>query len=239
MCIGMEKEHWKGSSRAAYMKIKEIKRNFQPRTGILKNAKGTMLTEPEEIKNQWKEYTEQLYQNNSGVKDEMMTVFDQEPDILKDEAIAAIKLLPNNKAPGSDNIDIRSVFVPIFKKGDAPDCGNYRTIALIYHASKIQGRLLPYIEREEQAGFRKGRGTRDIIADIRWIMENAKEYWKGLYLCSVDYSKTFDCIDHRKLWKTLKNMGVPIHLINLIKSIYEAMVRTEYGDTQWFRVEQS
>ncbi len=112
-----------------------------------------------------------------------------------------------------------------FKKGDATDYGNYRTIALISHASKIllkiiQGCLLPYIERElpeEQAGFRKGQGTRDIIADIRWIMENAKEYRKGLYLCFVDYSKAFDCIDHRKLWKTLKNMGVPIHLINLIK----------------------
>ncbi len=183
MCIEMEKEHWKGSSRAAYMKIKEIKRKFQPRTGILKNTKGTMLTEPEEIKNQWKEYTEQLYQNNSGVQDEMMTVFDQEPDILKDEVIAAIKLLHNNKAPRSENIPIelirpseavveaitklcqqiwrtgkwpkdwsRSVFVPIFKKGDAPDCGNYQTIELISHASKIllkiiRGCLLPYIER--------------------------------------------------------------------------------------------
>ncbi len=72
-------------------------------------------------------------------------------------------------------------------------------------------------------------------------MENAKEYRKGLYLCFVNYSKAFDCIDHRKLWKTLKNMGVPIYLINLIKSLYEdqeATVRTECGDTQWFRVER-
>ncbi len=100
MCVEMEKEHLKGRSKAAYMKIKDIKRKFRPRIGILKNTKGTKLTEPEEIKNQWKVYTKKLYQNNLGIQDETMIV----SDLLKDEVVAAIKLLPNNKAPGSDNI---------------------------------------------------------------------------------------------------------------------------------------
>ena len=98
----------------------------------------------------------------------------------------------------------RSVFVPIPKKGDARDCSNNRTIALISHASKvllkiIQRRMEPYMEQElsqTQAGFRKGRGTRDQIANIRWIMETAREYQKDLYMCFIDYSKAFDCVDH-------------------------------------------
>jgi hypothetical protein len=125
-------------------------------------------------------------------------------------------------------------------------CSNCRTIALIPHASKIilriiQDRLATYIEREiseEQAGFRKGRETRDQIANIRWILERTIEYSKTI-MCFIDYSKAFDCVDHSRLWNTLRNMGVPEHLIALIRSLYanqEASVRTEYGDTEWFAV---
>ena len=141
----------------------------------------------------------------------------------------------------------RSVFVPIPKKGDARECGNNRTIALISHASKvllkiIQKRMEPYMEQqlsEMQAGFRKRRGTRDQIANIRWIMETAREYQKDLCMCFIDYSKAFDCVDHNKLWIILIEMGVPHHLVTLMKCLYtnqEAAVRTEYGLTDWFSI---
>ena len=97
---------------------------------------------------------------------------------------------------------------------------NYCTIALISHASKVmlkilQARLHQYVNRElpdVQAGFRKGRGTRDQIANIRWIIEKARELQKNIYFCFIDYAKAFDCVDHNKLWKTLKDMGIPDHL---------------------------
>ena len=92
-------------------------------------------------------------------------------------------------------------------------------IALISHASKVmlkvlQARLQQYVNRElpdVQAGFRKGRGTRDQIANIRWIMGNAREFQKNIYFCFIDYAKAFDCVDHNKLWKILKEMGIPDH----------------------------
>ena len=101
----------------------------------------------------------------------------------------------------------RSVFIPIPKKGNAKECSNYRTIALISHASKVmlkilQARLQQYVNRhlpDVQAGFRKGRGTRDQIANIRWIMEKAREFQKNIYFCFLDYAKAFDCVDHNKL----------------------------------------
>ena len=101
----------------------------------------------------------------------------------------------------------RSVFIPIPKKGNAKECSNYHTIALISHARKVmqkilQDRLQQYMNRElsdVQAGFRKGRGTRDQIANIRWIIEKAREFQKSIYLCFIDYAKTFDCVDHNTL----------------------------------------
>ena len=102
------------------------------------------------------------------------------------------------------------------KKGNAKECSNYCTIALISQASKVmlnilQARLRQYVNRElpdVQAGFRKGRGTRDQIANIRWIMEKAREFQKNIYFCFIDYVKAFDCVDHNKLWKILKEMGI-------------------------------
>ena len=109
----------------------------------------------------------------------------------------------------------KSVFIPIPKKGNAKECSNYCTIALISHASKVmlkilQARLQQYMNRElpyDQAGFRKGRGTRDQIANICWIMEKAREVQKNIYFCFIDYAKAFDCVDHNKLWKILKRDG--------------------------------
>ena len=113
----------------------------------------------------------------------------------------------------------KSVFVPIPKKGNAKECSNYRTIALISYATKVmlkilQARLQQYVNRElpdVQAGFRKGRGTRDQIVHIRWIIERTREFQKNIYFCFTDYAKAFDCVDHNKLWKILKGKYVPIH----------------------------
>ena len=107
-----------------------------------------------------------------------------------------------------------SVFISLPKKGNAKECSNYRTIALISHTSKVilkilQARLQQYVNRESpdvQAGLRKGRGTRDQIANIRWIMEKGREFQKNIYFCFIDYAKAFDCVDHNKLWKILKEM---------------------------------
>jgi Reverse transcriptase (RNA-dependent DNA polymerase) len=142
-----------------------------------------------------------------------------------------------------------SVFIPIFKKGDAKDCENYRTIAMISHISKIllkiiHKRMESTIERElpdSQAGFRKARGTRDHIANMRWIMERQREYGQKVYICFIDYSKAFDCINHELMWKTLIEMGIPRHLIQLLKGLYEdqiAVIRTEYGDTDRIRIKK-
>ena len=141
----------------------------------------------------------------------------------------------------------RSVFIPIAKKGNPKECSNYHTIALISHASKVvlkilQSRLQQYVNRElpdVQAGFRKGRGTRDQIAGIRWIIEKAREFQKNIYFYFIDYAKAFNCVDHDKLWKILKEMGIPDHLTCLLKNLYagqEATVRTGHGTTDWFQI---
>ena len=134
----------------------------------------------------------------------------------------------------------RSVFIPIPKKANAKECSDYHRIALISHASKVmlkilQARLQQYVNRElpdVQVGFRKGRGTRDQIANICWIMEKAREFQKNINFSFIDYAKAFDCVDHKKLWKILKEMGIPDHLTCLLRNIYagqEATVRTGHG----------
>ena len=90
-----------------------------------------------------------------------------------------------------------------------------------------------------KAGFRKGRGTRDQIVSIWWIIEKAREFQKNIYFCFIDYTKAFDCVDHNKLWKILKEMGIPDHLTCLLRNLYtvqEATVRTGHGTTDWFHI---
>ena len=121
----------------------------------------------------------------------------------------------------------RSVFIPIPKKGNFKECSNYHTIALISHTSKemlkiLQARLQQYMNRELsdiQAGLRKGRGTRDQIANIYWIIKKAREFQKNIYFCFIDYAKAFDSMDHNKLWKILKEMGIPDHLTCLLRNL--------------------
>ena len=130
---------------------------------------------------------------------------------------------------------------------NAEECSNYRSIAFISHAGKVmlkilQARLQQYVNHElpdVQAGFRKGRGTRDQIANIHWIIEKGREFQKNIYFCFIDSVKAFDCVDHNKLWKILKEMGIPEYLTWLLRNLYvgqEATVRTEHGTTDWFQI---
>ena len=121
------------------------------------------------------------------------------------------------------------------------------TVAFISHASNVmlkilQVRLQQYANRElpdVQTGFRKGRGTRDPIVNIRWIMEKAREFQKNINFCFIDHAKAFDCVDHNIVWKILKEMGMPDHLTCLLRNLYagqETTVRTGHGTTDWFQI---
>ena len=123
----------------------------------------------------------------------------------------------------------------------------YHLIILNYgkvfrNSKSVCSRLQQYVNREipdVQAGFRKGRGTRDQIANICWIIEKAREFQKNNYFCFINYSETFDCVDHHKLWKILEEMGIPDHLTCLLRNLYagqEATVRTGHGTTDWFQI---
>ena len=240
--------------------------------GSIKDRNGMDLSEAEDIKKRWQEYTEDLYKkdlydpdNHDGV------VTHLELDILEYEVKWALESITMNKASGGDGIPIdlfqileddavkvlhsicqhiwktqqwpwdwkRSVFIPIPKKVNAKECSNYRTIALISHASRVilkilQARLQQYVNRElpdVQAGFRKGRGTRDQVASIWWIIKKAREFQKNIYFCFIDHAKAFDFVDHNKVWKILQEMGIPDHLTCLLRNLYagqEATVRNEY-----------
>ena len=140
----------------------------------------------------------------------------------------------------------RPVFIPLPKKGNAK-YSNYSTIALISHASKVMLKILhvrlqQYVNCELpdiQAGFRKTRETRDQIANVCWIIEKAGEFQKNIYFCFIGYTKVFDCVDHNRLWKILKEMGKPDHLTCLLRNLYagqEAAVKTGHGTTDWFQI---
>ena len=138
----------------------------------------------------------------------------------------------------------KSVFIPIPKKGNDKECSNYRTIALISHANKVmlkvlQARLQQYVNREIpdiQVGFRKGRGTRNQIANICWIIKKAREFQKNIYFCFIYYAKDFDFVDHNKVWKILQQMGIPDHLTCLLRNLYAGQEHLEHGTTDWLQV---
>ena len=138
------------------------------------------------------------------------------------------------------------MFIPIAKKGTAKECSNYCTIVLISHASKVmlkilQVRLQQYMSRElldGQAGFQRGRRTRDQIANTRWMIEKAREFQKNIYFCFIDYSKVFVWIT-TNCGKLFKEMGVPNRLTCLLRNLYmgqEATVRPGYGTADWFKI---
>uniref|UniRef100_W5N9W4 Reverse transcriptase domain-containing protein n=1 Tax=Lepisosteus oculatus TaxID=7918 RepID=W5N9W4_LEPOC len=250
-----------GHTRNVFAQVKKIQTSFTARKGAIKHKNGKVLTGQQCSR----KYTEELYASTSDPEPPHDDPVEMEPAILDE---------PNNKAPGIDCIPAemlrpvppvaikaicqktwetsrwpkdwkRSVFIPLPKKGDARNCCNYRTIALIPHASKvllkiIQQCLRLVIEAElpdSQAGFKRGRGTRDHISNLRWIMEKCHEHQKNIYICFIDYSKAFNWIEHNKLWKALQELGVSAHLIQLIRSFYKDQVAT-HGDTEWFKIEK-
>ena len=271
-----------GKTRDLFKKIRDTKGTFFAKMGSIKDRNGMDLTEAEDIKKRWQEYTEELYKKdlyNPDNHDGVITHTHLEPDILECEVKWTLGSITMNKASGCDGIPVelfqilkddavkglhsirhkiwrtqqwpqdwkRSVFIPIPKKGNAKECSNYCTIALISYASKVmfkilQARLRQYVNCElpdVQAGFRKGRGTRDQIANIRWIIEKAREFLKNIYLCFIDHAKAFDYVDHNKLWKILQEMGISDHLICLLRNLYvdqEATVRTGHGTTDLFQI---
>ena len=211
------------------------------------------LTEAEDIKKRWQEYTEEVQRkdlHDPGNHDGVITHL--ESDIPKCEVKWALESITMNKGSGGDVLpaelfqilkdDIvkvlhsicqqvwktqqwpqdwnRSVLIPVPKKGSAKECSKYCTIALISHTSKVMlkilhARLQKYMNCElpdVQAGFRKGRRTRDQIANIGWIFEKARKFQENIYFCFIDYAKAFDCVDHNELWKILKQMGIPDHV---------------------------
>ena len=217
--------------------MRHTKGTFHAKMGSIKDRSGLDLSEAEDIKKRWQEYTEMLYKNDLNDPHNCDGVITHiEPDILECEVKWTLQSITISKASGGDGIPVelfqilqddavkvlhsicqqiwktwqwpqdwkRSVFIPIPKKGNAKQCSNYRTIALISQASKItfkffQTRLQQYVNHElpdVQAGFRKGRGTRDQTANIHWIMEKAREFQKNIYFCFIDYAKAFDCVDH-------------------------------------------
>ena len=260
-----------GKTRDLFKKIRDTKGTFHAKMGIIKDRNGTDLTEAEDIKKRWQEYTEELYKKDLHDPDNHNGVITHlEPDILEYEVKRALGSITMNKASGGDGILVElfqilkddavkvlhsicqqwprdwksAVFIPISKKGNAKEYSNYRTIALFSHTGKVmlkilQARLQPNMNRElpdVQAGFRKGRGTKDQIANIHWIIEKAREFQKNIYFCFIDYAKAFDCVDHNKLWKILKEMGIPDHLTSLLRNMYagqEAMIRNEHRTTDW------
>ena len=237
------------------------------------------LTEGEETKKRWEEYTEELSKKDLHDPDNHNGNITQlEPEILDGEIRWALGSITMNKASGGDGIPVelfqilkddavkvllsicqqiwktqqwpqdwkRSVFIPIPKKGNPKEFSNYHAIALISHSSKVmlkilQARLQQYVNHElpdVQAGFKKGRGTRDQIANSCWITKK-QEFQKNMHFCFIDYAKAFDCVDHNELWKVLKENGILDHLTCLLRNLYagpEATIRTGHGTTDWFQV---
>jgi len=165
---------------------------------------------------------------------------DERFQILKDDAVKVLQSIcqQNWKTQQWPQDWKKSVFIPIPKKGSTKKCSNYFSIALILHASKVMLKILQaklqkvHMNHElpdVQAWFRKGRGTRHQIANIRWIIEKARDFQKNMYFCFIDYAKTFDCVDHNRLWKILKDIGIADHLTCLLRNLYagqEATVKT-------------
>ena len=226
------------------------------------------LTEAEDIKKRWQEYTEKLSKKDLHHPDNHDGVITHpEPDILECEVKWTLGSITTNTASGGDGIPVelfqilkddavkvlyslcqqiwkiqqqpqdckRSVFISIAKRGNAKVCSNYCTVALISHASKVmlkilQVRLQQYMNLElpdVQASFRKGRGTRDQIANTCWIIEKAREFQENIYFCFIDYTKAFDCEDHNKLWEILQEIGIPDHLTYLLRNLYAGHETTE------------
>ena len=247
-CKEIEENNRMGKTKDLFKKIRDTKVTFHAKMSTIKERNGMDLTETEDIKKRWQEYTE-LYKKHLQHPDNHDGVITHlEPDILESKVKWTLGSITTYKASGGDGIPAelfqalkdeavkvlhsihqqiwktqqhwkRSAFISIQKKGNAKEHSNHYKIALIPHASKVmlkilQARLQHCVSQElpdVHAGFRKGKGTRDQIANIHWIIEKTTEFQNNIYFCFTDY-KVFDCIDHNKLWNILKEMEVPDHL---------------------------
>ena len=265
-----------GKPKDCFKKIRDTKRIFQAKMRTIKDRSGMDLTEAEDIKKRWQEYTEELYKKDLHDPDNHDSVITHlEPDILECEVKWALGSIIRNKTSGGDGIPVelfqilkddavkvlhsicqqiwntqqwsqdwkRSVFIPIPEKGNAKDCSDYCTTALISHASKVmlkilQARLQQHANRElpdVQARFRKGRETRDQIANICWIIDEESYRKTSTALLTTPKPLT---VDHNKL-ENLKEMGIPDHLNSLLRNLYAGQVattRTGHGITDWLRI---
>ena len=215
-----------GKTRDPFKKIRDTKGTFHAKICSIKDRNGRDLTEAEDIQKRWQQYTEELYKKDLHDPDNMRSQVglrkhhykqSQQSDgipveLFQIQKVDAVKVLHSVcqqiwETQQWPQYWKRSVFITIPKKGNAKECSNYLTIALISQASSVmlkilQVRLQQYMNHElpdVKAGFRKGRGTRDQIANIHWITEKAREFQKNIYFCFIDYAKASDCVDHNKL----------------------------------------
>ena len=224
-CRQIEESNRMGRTRDLFKEIRHITGSLNARCGAIKSSPGKVVTEDKEVKERWQQYTEGLYRRDPNVYDTFIeTVYEDEPEVLESDIKDALRHISNRKAAGSDDIPIellkaggeetvkvltnmcncvwkkkewpsdwkKSVYVPIYKKGDKKECG-----------------------------------------------KRAREHQRDLYMCFIDYKKAFDCVDHERMWIILKDMGVPIHLVVLLRNLYanqKATVRTEFGETEQFDI---
>ena len=266
-------------TRDFFKKIRDTKGTFHAKMGSIKDRNGMDLTEAEETKKRWQEYTEELYKRDLYDPDNHDGVITHlELDIPECKVKWALGSIAMNKASGGDGIPVelfqilkddvvkvlhsicqqiwktqqwsldwkRSVFIPIPKKGNAKECSNYHTVVLISHASKVvlkilQARLQQYMNHElsdVQDGFRKGRRTRDQIANIRWIIKKSREFQKNIYFCFIYYAEPLTVWITTNCGKFLRN-GNTRSLYLPLKNLYasqEATVRTRHETTDWFQI---
>lgn len=267
ICQEIERLHNSNETRDFFQRIKEITREFKPKSWKIEDRNGKIITEIDGVLEVWRQYCENLYKEDSGPEEEpyqpkqLPSIKDvtQEPDILREEIQQVIRYLKNNKSTGEDNISAEMlkqlgakgidllwrICNNIWHAGQWPN----RTIALISHPSKVMLRVLLQRLRyfldwqipQEQAGFVNGKGTREQILNMRQIIEKGREFGIPTYLCFLDYSKAFDCVNWRKLWEALLDMGTPQHLVLLLKNLYvnsTAMVRVDDRNSKLFNIQR-
>lgn len=284
-CKELEELNRLGKTEAMYRKVKDLtnKGKFYGNSTGIKDSKGEMLVDEEEVKRRWQEYVEDLYDYKGKPKEEEMGMENYEdidennmgPEIIRSEVWQAVKQMKENKAVGVDGIPAefwktmgdrgmeelvglcqemyeegkwpedftRLVLIPIPKKENAEECGDYRTVSLICHASKIMLKVLTKrLEAKAgtflssgQFGFRSGVGTRDAIAVMRMMCERGMEHGQDLYICFVDFEKAFDRVRWDKLMLILKDLQVDWKDRRLIYDLYmrqKAVVRLKSGETE-------
>ncbi len=265
-CTELEQLQNQGKHDKVYERIKRLTQNKRSTVTAIRDRDGIVLTNPEEVRNRWKEYIEELYADseprNEWNETTANNIDDEGPELLPSEIEAAVQELKVNKSEGIDNIPaemiknlgkegkkelvrlcqdiynngtwpeefLETVMIPIPKKAHATECGDFRTISLICHATKIILKILTKrIETKVdtvkgiddlQFGFRKGKGTRDAIGILRMLGERSLEVNKEIYVCFIDYEKAFDRVDWRKLMEILRRMGIDYRDRKLISSLY-------------------